>query len=774
MGNLMNKLFRRWGNVSISGKLRLSIGVMHVFIACITLVSSIAIYIPLRETQTALATSTEIQRLALEIDWVEVDPATEELVLLTSQEIETTQVRMKNVFNLAMFIVISMAIFGALIVGIFSRVLHKSITQNIVLLSETAGELEAGNLEARVEIDNQDELGQLAHTINTMAAQLGNLIGGLERTVAERTAALNIEKDRLKNYLDVAAVIVVALDSNGAIDLINKRGLEILGYEEAELIGKDWFKTCLPARFQDDVHEVYKQLMAGLVEVVEFYDNPVLTKNGQERVIAWHNSILHNQAGETIGVLSSGEDITERVRTEAEIRRSNRELSALVEISQSLLQYRERIELLSFIVDEIVRIIPGAEAASLWEYDEVKAKMIPSVWTGHEDEIMSGLELDPNASLVGLVYRSRQSQNIANTQQEQAFESLDLPELDIIKSVIGVPLVAREQVIGLLFADSFSTVNAFSADDLRLLESVAYQASLALENARLFKQISGHADDLKQSVDARTEELRQRVAEVETLNRGMVNITEDIQRVNKQVKAAANRLAIANQELEAFAYSVSHDLRAPLRGIRGFAEILADRHKADLNQQGQEYIDYVVHASNQMGELIDDLLEYSRLGRRTGHTIPIDLELIIDEVLDSLSESMQQNQAEFILPPSYPMLSGDRTPLLQIFLNLFDNALKYRRPDIAPQIELSWQDESDYAMIRVIDNGIGIPEEHHHQVFTIFQRLHNDDEIPGTGIGLALVKKAVQMLNGEIRIESTYGGGTTFELKLPRAETDGV
>jgi len=296
---------------------------------------------------------------------------------------------------------------------------------------------------------------------------------------------------------------------------------------------------------------------------------------------------------------------------------------------------------------------------------------------------------------------------------------------------------------------------------------------LALENARLFKQIGRHADELEQRIDERTDELRRRVEEGEVLNRGMVNLMEDIQTANQRANSAASRLAVANQELEAFAYSVSHDLSAPLRGIRGFAEILADRHRAGLDEQGQEYLDYVVQAGDQMAALIADLLEYSRLGRRAAQAVPIDLELIIDEVLGGLSETVRQNQAQIVLPESYPLVMGDRTPLIQIFSNLFDNALKYRRPDLPPKIELLWREDSDYAMIQVSDNGIGIPEEHREQIFILFQRLNSGDDIPGTGIGLALVRKALQLLDGEVEVDSAEGGGTTFIVKLPLAERSG-
>ena len=609
-----------------------------------------------------------------------------------------------------------------------------------------------------IEIDGQILLYSIIHDIT-------------ERREAEK--ALRESQHRFKEMLENVELIAVMLDTQGSITFCNDHILKLTGWKRDEVLGESWFELFIPDDVKEDLHEsvFLKTFRNG--EVKPHHINEIITRSGERRLISWNNTVFRDLEGGVIGTTSLGEDITERVLVEEEIQRRNQELSTLVEISQRLLGYRERTELLAFIVEEIVKIIPGAEAASLWEFDETTTRMIPRAWYGHEDDENSGIAIDPNSSLVGLVYRTCQSQMIANTLQESAFENLGQSKLDTIQSVIGVPLMARDEVIGTLFADSYSHTEAFTEHDQRLLESIAYQASLALENARLFKQIGRHADELEQRIDERTDELRRRVEEGEVLNRGMVNLMEDIQTANQRANSAASRLAVANQELEAFAYSVSHDLSAPLRGIRGFAEILADRHRAGLDEQGQEYIDYVVQAGDQMAALIANLLEYSRLGRRAAQAVPIDLELIIDEVLGGLSETVRQNQAQIVLPESYPLVMGDRTPLIQIFSNLFDNALKYRRPDLPPKIELLWREDSDYAMIQVSDNGIGIPEEHREQIFILFQRLNSGDDIPGAGIGLALVRKALQLLDGEVEVDSAEGGGTTFIVKLPLAERSG-
>ena len=667
---------------------------------------------------------------------------------------------------------IGVATIFVIVGGIF---LAGNISASVRNLTRSAQALARGEKTDSVQLSRIREMGILADSYNQMANQISESISVLKAEVENRKeieSSLRESERRFQEMLENVEMIAVMLDFDGKITFCNEYMQNLTGWACDEVVGMSWFENFIPPEIRHSLHnEVFlKAFRKG--EMTPHYVNEILTRSGDRRLISWNNTIFRDFEGQIIGITSLGEDITERVATQEEIRRRNLEMEVLVDISHRLLGFRAKKELLAFIVAEIVRVLPGAESASLWEFDEEKNKMIPLVWEGHIDGEISGLELDPNSSLVGLVYRTRQSQLISNTKQEEAFEFLGLKELDSIRSVIGVPLMVQDHFIGGLFADNYSNTHAFTKSDLRLVESITFQASLALENARLFRQITGHADSLEKRINERTDELRLRVAEVEQLNSGMVNIMEDIQRANQQVSAAATRLSIANEELEAFAYSVSHDLRAPLRGIRGFAEILQERHKADLNQQGQEYIDYVVQASDHMAELIEDLLEYSRLGRRPSQRIAINLELIIEEVMANLTESIRETEAEIILPETFPVVIGDRVPLLQVFLNLFDNALKYHRPNLPPKIELGWQEDSEYAMIAVSDNGVGIPEENRADIFTLFQRLHSEEEVPGTGIGLALVRKAVLLMEGEITVDSAKGGGTTFKIKLPLEGSD--
>ena len=224
-----------------------------------------------------------------------------------------------------------------------------------------------------------------------------------------------------------------------------------------------------------------------------------------------------------------------------------------------------------------------------------------------------------------------------------------------------------------------------------------------------------------------------------------------------------------NKDLESFTYSVSHDLRAPLRAVTGFAQIIAKRHSDQLNEEGRHYLDNVVNSSQYMSTLIDDLLRYSRIGRSAIHIRPVPLDTILNNLNTTFAARITETGARMHVESPLATPLGDTTLIGQILGNLIENALVYRRPDTGPRITVAARRNEAHVVISVADNGIGIEPEYHQKIFEAFQRLHSRSEYPGSGIGLAIVAKATHLMDGEVTLTSEPGQGTRFDICLPAA-----
>jgi PAS domain S-box-containing protein len=258
----------------------------------------------------------------------------------------------------------------------------------------------------------------------------------------------------------------------------------------------------------------------------------------------------------------------------------------------------------------------------------------------------------------------------------------------------------------------------------------------------------------------------------------VADVTEQ-KRVEKEIRAlnvdlerrVANRtreLEAVNKELEAFSYSVSHDLRAPLRTIDGFSQALVEDFGAELPEDARRLLGLVRKGALRMGQLIDDLLALSRLGRRALRSAPIDVRRLVEECLAELGETLGSSalQAEITLGELPPAV-GDASLVRQVFLNLLSNAFKYSRHRRPPRVEISSHlDRSGKVAYFVRDNGTGFDMTYAHRLFNVFQRLHREDEFEGTGVGLAIVKRIVTRHGGEVWVEAAPDQGATFFFTL--------
>lgn len=221
-----------------------------------------------------------------------------------------------------------------------------------------------------------------------------------------------------------------------------------------------------------------------------------------------------------------------------------------------------------------------------------------------------------------------------------------------------------------------------------------------------------------------------------------------------------------NEELAQFNYVASHDLQEPLKTITSFSDMLKRKYAQNLDNEGQMYINYISESAKRMGSLIFDLLNYSKIGREY-KLEKIDCKQIVDAVSSDLVHTITDTKSTIVVG-DLPIINCNKTGMHQVFQNLIGNALKFRKPEESPKIEINVNDNGKKYLFCVADNGIGIEPMYRERIFGIFQRLHNKDKYDGTGIGLASCKKIIEMHQGEIWVESEFGVGSKFYFSIPK------
>ncbi len=548
-----------------------------------------------------------------------------------------------------------------------------------------------------------------------------------ERKAAE--AAVRTSEERMHRSFEASPIALALSDQSGTVLYLNRKFTEWFGYSAAEIPTVDrWYHLAYPAPEEREYNQrIWSERLAeassrgGEMQPMEA---TVTCRDGRRRLIEFRCQQFEGL------LLVAFTDITERKAAEEAIRASEERFRVVAEQTGQL------------IFDEDLatgrRIWAGAAAMIGSTIPELNTTQ-RGWWTervhpdDREDFRTGYAQIRQQGGSNRFIYR---------------FHHCDGRWLYLSGMVTALPDATGKPT--------------------RILGTIAdvTQQQLATEEIRHLNA------ELEQRVRDRTAELDRRVAEVEHLNTDLRTSQDSLAQAASRLQESNANLLAANQELESFSYSVSHDLRAPLRNIAGFIELLRKRTASQLDGEADRYFGIIGTEAVRMAALIDDLLTFSRIGRAELHFAPVQLATLVAEVQSELQSDLTGRQIEWRLQPMPPVL-GDRTLLRQVIANLVANAVKFTRQRHPAIIEIGVRPTSPGAELLTFfirDNGAGFDPKYTHKLFGVFQRLHNPRDFEGTGIGLANVKRIVNRHGGHTWADGVPNEGATFYFSLKPAK----
>jgi PAS domain S-box-containing protein len=420
----------------------------------------------------------------------------------------------------------------------------------------------------------------------------------------------------------------------------------------------------------------------------------------------------------------------ERKEAEQALARRNRELEGLHEIAQAFAMMTDPRETYGHLARLVAELV-GATKCVISVYDPKERTMVSQApGYGITDELVAAFRYPVDEVRSAWNFRLHGPLVVNDPALILPFFKRFIEPFGF-ESIVVVPMRIEGRITGLIYA--LNKPGGFSEDDVKPLSVFAGQAAVVIENARLFAEREAQAAALQE---------------------------------------AAQRLEAKNEELEAFVYTVTHDLRAPLVALQGMASMLAETKGAQLDDEGCHYLGRLIHNTSHMEELIRDLLEFSRVGRLRQPPEAVAVAEVVDGLLLQWGDLLREREVKVVCR-DLPVLWGERTRIEQVYQNLIGNALKFLGDNNpAPMIEAGAEGRGTEWECYVRDNGIGIDPAYHGKVFDLFQQLR-EVESEGTGIGLAIVKKIVELAGGRIWIESEAGKGATFRFTWPKGAGEG-
>lgn len=565
----------------------------------------------------------------------------------------------------------------------------------------------------------------------------------------------------LMNIIDASSDLVFVKDSSLRVVLCNQAYAQALGTTPEQVHGRtDAENGWLPEPAAGAGAAAHVEDLAVLSGAQVHTPVARVHVGGALRLFDMRKVPLRSERGELIGLVCIAHDITERQHAEQALAESEAHLRRAVE---EITRNNMMLDLLTkaqarFIVEmepqstfeEMLRILLELTSsdfgfiAQVHRTDHVFLRTLAVTnlaWNEetqsiYEASAQSGIEFHNMDNLFGAVVKTGEMV-VANDPPNDPRRGYTPEGHPPINAFLGLPFKQGGKLLGMV--GIANRPDGYDEAIIRYLDPfLATSASMVFAHGN---EIRRHAVE---------EELRALNAELE-----------------QRVAARTAELQQTNQELEAFTYSVSHDLKAPLRSIDSFSAILLAEHTARLDPNGRQLLERVRRAAQRMSMLIDDLLAYSKLERYKFAKASVSLHALIAELLAEHSQEIAERKVTVQVDLPWDSLDTDREGLAMAVRNLVENALKFTRGVEHPRIEIGGRTEAQARVLWVRDNGCGFEMHQHDRIFEIFQRLHRVDEYPGTGVGLALVRKAMQRMDGHAWAESRPGEGAVFYLSLP-------
>ena len=533
--------------------------------------------------------------------------------------------------------------------------------------------------------------------------------------------SLNDGHYNLQSILDLTDAIFLVITKNGDVTLINKGGCDLLGYSREEIVGKNWIENVVPKVHQDKLKEYFQKLFGEEGEIVSNFENPVITKSGKEIFVYWRNSLIKDEKGNTVALLSSGLDISERKRTD----KIQQTISQILQASNT---GSDLIDFFKFIHSSVGELMP-AENFYIALHDKDANIITFPYFVDQVDKVAPPKRL--GRGLTEYVLRNGKSILINSQKDEELVQKGEVEMVGSPTSIwLGIPLKIQNATIGVLVVQDYNDPSTYSLKEQEILEVISFAISRAIERKRV-----------EQEKSLLIEELRE-----------------------------------MNNSKDKLIALISHDLRSPFNSLLGFSEILNSEYETLTHDEIQEYLKVIYESSKNLFNMTNNLLQFSRIqmGRVEYNPSKLNLAKMIRNALNMLKGNAIKKQINLMLDVENDIIvNADEDMLNSIMQNLVSNAIKFTPKGGDVKIsakKIPSANQQNEIEIAVQDSGIGISKSDIEMIFN--NSIHSTpgtDKEYGTGLGLLLVKEFVEKNGGKLIITSKLNAGSNFSFRLSEA-----